>query len=150
MTVHRISNPKRLNDDWGSGSFAASRGGRYHKGRDYLFEPGEEVRSPVEGTVLRLGYPYNDSDSTERYRLVEILGSGRRVIWRFFYVRPCVAVGEMVFPAQMIGVAQDIAKKYKDPQRQHMGNHVHVECIVDPEAFFDNAHQTEIGGQLWA
>ena len=152
MTVLRIPHKPRRVDDWGSGDFAASRGGRYHLGRDYLYDVSEEVRSPMEGSVLRIGYPYDDSDSNDRYRLVEILSfnseTGAKVIWRFFYVRPCVAVGEFVSPAQIIGFAQDISSRYSDPDKQPMGNHVHVECIVDPETFFDAIHKDR--GQLWA
>ena len=151
MTVHRISNPLRTRDDWGSGDFAASRGDRFHLGRDYLFRPGEDVYAPMEAVVVRLGYPYNDSDSTSRYRLIEMLSfdaeTGAKIIWRYFYVRPSVAVGERVRAGDLLGVAQDISKKYKKEGRQPMGNHVHVECIVDPETFFDSVHKER--GQLW-
>ena len=85
MTVLRISHPPRRIDDWGNGAFASTRGGRYHLGRDYLYEPGEEVRTPMEATVLRLGYPYNDSESVSRYRLIEMLSfnveTGAKLIW---------------------------------------------------------------------
>lgn len=151
MTVLRISHPPRQVDDWGNGAFAASRGGRYHLGRDYLYEPGEEVRTPMEATVLRLGYPYNDSESENRYRLIEMLSfnveTGARLIWRFFYVRPFVAVGEVMMPAEVIGEAQDISSKYVREGRRPMGNHVHVECIMDPETFFESVNRGR--RQLW-
>lgn len=147
MTVHRISHQPRHTDDWGSGDFAASRGGKFHKGRDYLYNPGERVRSVMEGVVLRIGWPYKD----EEYRLIEILShdaeTKTKLIWRFFYVAPAVAVGETVFPAQVLGVAQDISSRYQREDRRPMGNHVHVECIVDPETFFDAVHNER--GQLW-
>lgn len=148
MTVLRISNQPRRQDDWGNGAFAASRGGRYHLGRDYLFEPGEEVRCPMEATVLRIGYPYSDDTS---FRLIELLTfsveTSARIIWRYFYVRPCVAVGEVIGPGQLLGEAQDISSRYEKDGRQPMGNHVHVECILDPETFFDAVHKQR--GQLW-
>jgi hypothetical protein len=151
MTVLRISNPLRKRDDWGSGDFAASRGGKYHRGRDYLYEPGDSVRCPVEASVIRLGYPYNDSDSNSRYRLIEMLHynaeTGAKIMWRFFYVYPAVAVGELVMPGQMLGTAQDVAARYNDPDKQPMGNHIHVECIVDPETFFEAAMKDR--GTLW-
>lgn len=147
MTIHRISNPLRITDDWGSGSFAASRGGRFHLGRDYRFTKGSKVRCPVEGKVLRIGHPYSDDTS---FKLIEILGAGGKVMWRFFYVSPVVSVGELVLPAQVIGTAQDVSSRYQQAGRQPMDNHVHVECILDPEAFFDEANRVESGrGQLW-
>ena len=151
MTVLRISHPPRRVDDWGNGAFAASRGGRYHLGRDYLYEAGEFVRAPMEATVLRLGYPYNDTDSIDRYRLIEMLSfnveTGAKLIWRFFYVRPVVAVGEILTPAQVIGEAQDISAKYVREGRRPMGNHIHVECVMDPETFFESANRER--GPIW-
>ena len=147
MAVHRISNALRTSDDWGSGCFAASRGGRFHLGRDYRFIVGERVRCPVEGKVLRIGHPYSDDLS---FKLIEILGSEGKVIWRFFYVSPAVAVGETIVADQVIGTAQDVSSRYKDKHKHPMDNHVHVECILDPEAFFDEANRVDAGrGQLW-
>lgn len=149
MTVLRISNPPRRVDDWGNGDFGASRGGRYHLGRDYLYTPDEEVRAPVEASILRLGYPYSDDTS---FRLIEMVSYNHetraKIIWRFFYVSPVVAVGELVTPGELLGTAQDISSRYKKEGRQPMGNHIHVECIVDPETFFDAVHRDR-RGQLW-
>jgi len=119
MNVLRISHPVRRTDDWGSGDFAASRGGRYHLGRDYLYQPDEEVRSPMEATILRIGTCYSDDPS---FKLVEMLAFntevGAKILWRYFYVRPIVSIGEIVTPAQIIGFAQDISSRYQDPDRQ--------------------------------
>jgi len=130
MRIIPISNPKREHDSWGDGHFAASRGGRPHMGRDYEFAIGEAVRCPVAGTVGRLGYPYAGN---AEYRLIEVLTHNRKMLWRFFYVRPAVRAGDVLEAGDTIGVAQDIQKKYD----RKMTNHVHVECIVDPEFFFD-------------
>ena len=146
MNIHRIAYAKREQDDWGSGDFAASRGGRLHLGRDYLCSPGDAIRAPMEGRVVRIGYPYADAPE---YRLVELLTG--RVLWRFFYVKPVVLQGEFVTMAKVIGHAQDISKKYKSENRGPMGNHVHVECIVDPDAFFDLLESANArGGSEWA
>lgn len=145
MNLHRIAYEKRVSDDWGSGDFAASRGDRLHLGRDYLCAPGEAIRAPMEGRVVRIGYPYSDAPE---YRLIELLTG--RVLWRFFYVKPVVLQGEFVTMAKVIGHSQDISKKYQKADRGPMGNHVHVECIVDPEAFFDLLESANsIGGSTW-
>lgn len=130
MKIIPITNPKREHDNWGDGHFAASRSGRPHMGRDYEFSIGEVVRCPVAGTVGRLGYPYSGNSE---YRLIEVLTHDHKMIWRFFYVNPTVRAGALVDAGDVIGVAQDIQKKYD----RQMTNHVHVECIVDPELFFE-------------
>lgn len=146
MSIHRISYVKRGSDDWGSGAFAASRGSRLHKGRDYLCDPGAAIRAPMEGRIVRIGFPY----SGEEYRLVELLSGA--VLWRFFYVAPAVAPGAFVPALTIIGHSQDIGKKYVRGDREPMPNHVHVECILDPDAFFNfaDAVQDTGGDQLWA
>lgn len=129
MRVIPIINPQRDHDAWGDGHFGASRGGRPHMGRDYVFFVGEAVRCPVSGTVGRIGYPYSGD---MEYRLIEVLTPDHKMIWRFFYVDPSVKPGDVITAGMEIGTAQDIQKKYN----RQMTNHIHVECIVDPEFFF--------------
>lgn len=113
-------------DSKGNGNFAASRGGRSHEGADYVFTPGEEVLSPVEGSVVRLGWAY----ANEPYRLVEIRSHKGYFLWRFLYVDPSVKAGDKILPYQTIGTAQKISDKYGE----EMKDHVHVEVNVDPVA----------------
>ena len=118
----------RGQDDWGSGSFAASRSGKFHKGRDYKAEPGKEILSPIAGRVLRIGWPY----ANERFRIIEIIDNNSISLWRLFYVLPCVKAGDLIEKGQLIGHCQNISAKYHHPKRRPMKNHVHIECIVDP------------------
>lgn len=111
---------KRGSDDCGSGEFGASRGSRKHNGIDYVAAPGQKVCSHVEGVVTKLGYPYVDDLS---FRYVEIT-SNDRLKHRFFYVEPCVEVGDIIFECEVIGEAQNIAARYTNG---HMKNHVHYE-----------------------
>jgi len=139
IAVRRILEP-RGTDAWGDGSFKASRGGgkREHKGVDYESVPNDAVYSPVDGTVTKLGYPYNpEPNEPITYRYVEISDSdGAR--HRVFYCEPSVGMGVTVDTSTIIGLAQDIAAKYSTPDRV-MKNHVHYEIIqdgnlIDPEA----------------
>jgi len=117
-------------DAHGNGAFAASRGSKRHKGVDYAFNPGEEVRSPVEGIVTRLGYAYKD----EPFRLIEILSHKGHLLWRFLYVRPDeLKAGDKVLVNDVIGVSQNISQKYNKPGKR-MVNHVHVEINLNPKS----------------
>jgi murein DD-endopeptidase MepM/ murein hydrolase activator NlpD len=113
-------------DSEGSGAFAAPRGGKRHKGFDYEFEEGEDVLSPVDGIVTRLGYAYEN----QPYRLVEILSHKGLLLWKFLYLDPIVRAGDRVKVGQVIGVAQAISKQYGS----NMKDHVHVEINIDPHA----------------
>lgn len=128
MKVFPITNAPRSIDGFGSGAFAASRGSRIHKGKDYEFKVGEVFKSPVGGTVIRIGWAYTGWG----YRIVELLSFDKTVLFRFFYVAPVVKKGDRVEAEQILGHAQDIKAKYGNG----MTNHIHVECIVDPDAFF--------------
>lgn len=124
----KVKAPLRGVDSWGDGSFNASRGGgkRQHKGVDYLVAPASEILSVRPGVVTKLGYTYRDDLS---YRYVEIKdGEGYR--WRYFYVEPSVEVGQQICGEQMIGTAQEIARRYPG-----MPNHLHLE-IIDISGYY--------------
>ena len=94
-------------DAWGDGDFGASRGGRSHKGVDYLASLGERVGSPCDGVIRRIGRCYAD---TAEYKLMEIATDGALV--RLFYVNPGVQPDNTVQIGDTIGYAQDISKRY--------------------------------------
>jgi murein DD-endopeptidase MepM/ murein hydrolase activator NlpD len=134
VAFHRVtSGGRRGRDRWGSGSFGASRGGRSHKGVDFVVAPGESVLSPIDGVVVRQLYPYGDD---LRFTGLEIHGSGDWAAYRvkLFYVRK-VKLGK-VKAGDPVGVAQDLEIKYRG-----MTNHIHVEVrrngtVVDPSKLF--------------
>lgn len=127
--------PKRGQDAWGSGAFGASRGTRKHKGIDYCCYPDTEITSHVTGVVTKLGYPYSDDLS---FRYVEIT-TVNKLRHRFFYVEPTVEKADLISKGQVIGIAQNISSRYRDPGRPAMTNHVHYEILeqdgtpIDPE-----------------
>jgi len=112
-------------DPAGDGNYGANRNGgkRTHNGIDFLAVPGTTVQSPVAGKVTKLGYTYADDLS---YRYVEITDDSSRR-HRFFYVKPAVAVNDMVFVESIIGTAANICDRYPD---REMKNHIHYEVMT--------------------
>ena len=82
--------------------------------------------------MLRLGYPYEN----EHFRIVEIRSTDFKAVFRLFYVSPSVKVGEIVEKGGLIGYAQDISARYRDPRKGKMINHIHIELILDPDVVF--------------
>jgi len=123
--------PERGADDWGSGDFGASRGGRTHDGVDYAAVPGTPIASPTTGTVTKIGYCYSDD---LHYRYVQITDDDKRM-HRLLYVEPAPGMqrGDIVYEGSIVGRAQNIAARY-DEKTKHMQNHVHYEIrIPDPD-----------------
>ena len=126
--------PLRGADPEGSGAFAASRGGKRHKGVDYAFAPGDDVNSPVKGIVTRLGWAYANAP----YRLVEILSHKGSLLWRFLYIDPIVKAGDKIELGQTIGTAQQISKR----DGSEMTDHVHVEVNVNVQQLLGGRDDT--------
>lgn len=117
----------RGNDNWGSGAFGASRGGRTHNGVDLLAEEHEHILATISGKVTKIGYTYADDLS---YRYIQISKDGYD--FRVFYIRPTVEEGQIVDKDESIGVVQDLGKRYEG-----IPNHVHFEIkkggeYIDP------------------
>lgn len=112
----------RNTDTFGSGAFGSNRDGglRHHLGADILALPGDAVESPLHGTVKRLGKAYAAWD----YGLVELWGSGEHEGLRvlLLYVKTDITAGALVHPGSMLGVAQDLGRKYPA-----IKNHIHCE-----------------------
>ena len=112
----------------GSGLFNAPRGNdRKHDGVDFIVVPGRKVLSPIDGQVLRQARPY----SNENYSGVEI--EGKRITVLLFYLRPLKGiVGSQVEKGDIIGIAQDISKRYG----KEMIPHIHLRVTrCDPTLF---------------
>ncbi|WP_051269590.1 M23 family metallopeptidase [Flavobacterium suncheonense] len=114
-----VDNVKRgCDQDWGCGSYGATRGNRTHNGLDIKAIPGQQIISPISGTVTRFPYPYGDD---LRWTGIEIKNSDYHV--KIFYLTPTVLQNAKVKQGQVIGRAQNIASKYSSS----MTNHVHIE-----------------------
>ncbi len=109
-------------DAYGSGAFGASRdgGSRAHRGIDLIATPGEPVRAPIAGVVTRIGAAYAGQDGLT---FVEIVNPVTHYTARLLYVGPTVEAGRAVAAGDVVGAAQDLAKRYP----HGITNHVHVE-----------------------
>ena len=131
MILPLILEPVVRIDGQGDGRFGASRGSRTHRGIDFICNPGGFVFAPCYGRVTKLGLPYANSD----YRYVEITDALKNR-HRLFYVRPLVAVNELITLRQIVGEAQDISLRY--PSEEHpMSPHVHYEVISSTGDYLD-------------
>lgn len=117
-------------DASGCGSFGSHRAGHIHEGVDLTVIENEPVYSPIDGVVVRFPFPYGDD---LRYKGILIKNKDLEV--KIFYVNATVKAGTTVKQGDIIGKAQNVAKKYSKP----MTNHIHIEVrnnkgiIINPE-----------------
>ena len=98
-------------------------GARYHGGVDYATVPGDAIRSPVDGTVLRVTNAYLKDN-----RGLKAIVVGRELFeFKVLYVDPAMDIkaGTDVKMGEMIGKAQDLAPKFG----KNMPNHVHFTIL---------------------
>lgn len=120
-------------DPKGCGDFGASRGSRKHIGLDIKAVPGEVIFSPISGKVTRFPFPYGTDLS---FTGIEIVND--QFLVKIFYMKANVLANSNVKQGQVIGNAQDIAKKHGGG----MINHIHLEVydntgkLIDPEILF--------------
>jgi len=122
-------------DAGGSGHYGAPRSKinslgrtiRYrHDGTDYACKPGQDVKAPMTGIIVRRARPY----ANKNYDGVVI--EAKRLAVKMFYVALDEAlIGRIVKVGDVIGQAQDISKKYP-----LVTPHIHVQIVkCDPEIF---------------
>jgi murein DD-endopeptidase MepM/ murein hydrolase activator NlpD len=117
--------PIRGSDKWGEGRYGASRGSRIHEGADYICEPGQPVRAPIEGEIVREAKPYPESGYSG------LLIQGKYMAIKMFYLEPFRdMIGKHVAQGDIIGVAQDISKRYDKEMTPHI--HLQIEHL-NPE-----------------
>ena len=141
--IGSCGNPTGLgvrNDKGGRGHYGAPRTRklangklqRYlHKGTDYSCEPGQIIKSPMTGIIVRRAKPYVQGEYSG------VLIVTKRVTLKMFYLDPFTnLIGKVVKIGDSIGIAQDISKKYP-----LVTPHIHVEITrCDPTIFINN-HQ---------
>lgn len=141
-----VPNPVMRNDGEGSGEFGAKRlGGRKHQGIDILVNSGDEVVSPVDGTIDKIAPAYSDP-KYEGLQAVTITGDDG-LEYKFLYVAPTDAEGnplikkdDRVSAGDPIGSAQN--RGAYEPNGK-MKDHIHIEIrdeskeIVDPTPHFE-------------
>ena len=116
-------------DSAGDGHWQAMRGGRRHKGVDFLCDPGQDVLAPIKGFILRTAHPYGDDLS---WKGIVIQGDWCRI--KMYYLDPFVRIGRQVVQGESIGKAQNISLRYSEGMRPHI--HLEFEEIIpNPELY---------------
>jgi len=115
-------------DKFGSGAYGAPRGGRPHKGVDFICKPGQSVMSPITGVVVREARPYAQGPFSG------LVIENDHVKIKMFYLEPDLKlVGQQVPKGRFVGLAQDIGEKHPG-----IKPHIHLEVDrVDPSLFLD-------------
>lgn len=113
----------RAHDGFGDGSYGARRdgGARSHEGVDYRALADQAVRAPISGYVTKIGFAYAGDDSL---RFVEITNPAIGYVARAFYVRPEVAVGDVLRLGDRIGSVASLQSHYPG-----ITDHVHLEVM---------------------
>lgn len=121
-------------DGDGCGHFGASRGSRVHQGLDIIIREGQQIMSPIDGEVVRFAFPYEDKSFSG-------LAIGNKDYFiKIFYMAPTVQPGTSIKKGQVIGLAQNIQRRY-GPE---ITPHVHIEVwdkskmslAIDPMKLF--------------
>jgi murein DD-endopeptidase MepM/ murein hydrolase activator NlpD len=152
--VSPVDNPTIRKDEDGEGHFGARRKGktitdsdgnqivqrRKHVGLDLWNKKGDSVKSPITGTVKRIGFTKAD----RKMKIIWLNVKGGYEVG-LYYVTPTgsdgkamIKPGGKVVAGQIIGIAQDVAKYYNSTL---MKNHVHLKIkkggrIIDPTPWF--------------
>ena len=120
--------PIRGRDNWGDGSYGASRrkkGHTYtHKGIDYACYPDSIILSPVNAIVSRVGRPSLDKKKAH-LKLIELIVDRQTKI-KIMYIDPIVNAGDNVEIGGYLGISQDLTKIYNK-----ITNHYHLEVIIE-------------------
>lgn len=108
----------RKTDKFGSGQFGSKRTNHIHQGIDIVVSEGEKIYAPTDLTLVRKTYPYRD-DMNYVGGVYKTPNNGEL---KFFYMNPDQSKREFK-QGEVIGIAQDISKKYGSS----MTPHVHIE-----------------------
>lgn len=132
ICIYNPTGGKVRADSGGDGHYGSSRTNgskRYaHKGTDFSGTPGQPVRTPISGVIKRKANPY----AGESYSGCLIVGKSG--VCKMFYLEPNPdLIGHFVSKGDVIGVMQDISKKYDG-----VTPHVHVQFDeFNPEFLLD-------------
>lgn len=126
----KLSAAVRKPDSFGDGEYGASRGDRKHNGIDFA----PQVHAVSSGTVTKIGYPYGNDLTYFYVQITDNNGNDAR----YFYVQPCVKVGDKINAGQVIGIMQDLGKRYPG-----ITPHFHFEVkrsgeFLDPHQYLES------------
>lgn len=119
-------------DPTGNGWYGARRsnGTRKHKGLDVLVTPGESIKSPIEGEIVRIGQVYT---FTKKFKLLVIKNDVYEL--KLMYMDPVsFENGTRIAIGDYIGKAQSISSYWGKKMKDHL--HIEVKkygLLTDPE-----------------
>lgn len=120
-------------DPAGSGEYGARRSGgrRKHRGIDLLCDPGQSIKAPISGKIIRGARPYAKD---ARYHGFLIRGAEMEI--KIFYCKLLPGmIGKTVRRGQVVAVAEDVTKKHGGG----MLPHVHLEITnINPKTFMED------------
>lgn len=136
-------------DKFGSGAFKAPRRShkgkiKWHQGLDIKVKESQSIHAPFDMDFVRKAYPYDDSGTPNR-----MSGAKYRFedgTMKIFYFLPLITNTINFKKGDIIGFAQNIAKKYaykdkKTGKVHKMINHIHIEIrnkdgkLINPETY---------------
>lgn len=120
-------------DPAGRGDYLAPRGSDIHRSLDFVCTPGQQVVCPINRCqAVRCADPFGDRE----YSGV-LLRSNRIEILLFYLCIHEEVFGKTLFQGDIIGLAQDITKRYIDGPEDidnKMQPHIHLQVdSIDPE-----------------
>ena len=131
----------RGKDKYGRGFFGASRKGRLHNGVDLVNHTGEAITAFCDGTVTKIGFPYDPRDCKKGiFRYVEVSDSGGRR-FRYFYSDSLVDLGQVVSQDEIIGAAQELECIYPG-----ITQHCHFEIMLEDGSYISPVQELEALG----
>lgn len=120
-------------DSQGSGLWHAPRGNRLHKGIDLLVVPGREVFAPFDGRVVRFASPYADDASLGGV----VIASDWCEVKLFYLQLVGLVPGSTFARGAVLGLAQDVSKKYGKGMKPHLHVQIGDDGAVDPSVFME-------------
>lgn len=150
-TIRGLIYPFRLrgNDKFGSGAFKAPRlhhkgKCKWHQGLDIKVKEGQSIHAPFDIDFLRMAYPYTDTENPNRMKGAKYRFEDGTM--KIFYMQPIIREHAPFLKGEIIGFAQNIAKKYSYKDKKtgkiyKMINHIHLEIrkkdgtLINPETY---------------
>lgn len=130
MIYPTVNKELRGLDPTGHGYYGAKRGTRKHKGLDILAAPGEDVKTPIDGFVTKIGQVYTH---TKEFKYIDITNDVYRA--RLMYAAPLnIKINDRFKAGDVVGIIQNVSKYWGNG----MKNHLHLELykyglLTDPE-----------------
>lgn len=121
----------RGTDSYGAGHHGASRGARTHDGTDYRSNPGQQVKAPLSGKVMKISRPYTSGVDAMVLSGVEIEASDGTKCW-VWYIQPSANIVATVVKAgiSIIGAAKTLKNRYKNGITDHVHVRIHTRLGV--------------------